>query len=69
MAKRSNPTLVNQWFANPTKDLLSGLVVAFAFASAAASPIVLANDRAPLAAPHRRLAAAKAALAAEKLRI
>jgi len=30
MAKRSNPTLVNQWFANPTKDLLSGLVVAFA---------------------------------------
>ena len=30
MAKRSSPTLVNQWFANPSKDLLSGLVVAFA---------------------------------------
>ena len=30
MAKRSNPTLVNQWLANPNKDLLSGLVVAFA---------------------------------------
>ena len=30
MAKRSNPTLVNQWLANPSKDLLSGLVVAFA---------------------------------------
>ena len=30
MATRSNPTLVNQWFANPSKDLLSGLVVAFA---------------------------------------
>ena len=30
MAKRSSPTLVNQWLANPSKDLLSGLVVAFA---------------------------------------
>ena len=30
MAPRSSPTLVNQWFANPGKDLLSGLVVAFA---------------------------------------
>ena len=30
MAKRSSPTLVNQWFSNPSKDLLSGLVVAFA---------------------------------------
>ena len=30
MVKRSSPTLVNQWIANPTKDLLSGLVVAFA---------------------------------------
>ena len=30
MAKRSNPTLANQWLANPSKDLLSGLVVAFA---------------------------------------
>ncbi len=30
MAKRSTPSLVNQWFANPSKDLLSGLVVAFA---------------------------------------
>ena len=30
MAKRSNPTLLNQWLANPSKDLLSGLVVAFA---------------------------------------
>ena len=30
MAKRSSSTLVNQWFSNPGKDLLSGLVVAFA---------------------------------------
>ena len=30
MAQRSSPALVNQWFANPSKDLLSGLVVAFA---------------------------------------
>ena len=30
MAPRSSPALVNQWFANPSKDLLSGLVVAFA---------------------------------------
>ena len=30
MAKRSNPTLANQWLANPSQDLLSGLVVAFA---------------------------------------
>ena len=30
MAKRSSSTLVNQWFSNPSKDLLSGLVVAFA---------------------------------------
>jgi SulP family sulfate permease len=30
MAKRSSPTLVNQWIASPSKDLLSGLVVAFA---------------------------------------
>ena len=30
MAKRSTPTLMNQWLANPSKDLLSGLVVAFA---------------------------------------
>ena len=30
MAKRSSPTLVNQWTASPLKDLLSGLVVAFA---------------------------------------
>ncbi len=30
MAPRSRPALVNQWFANPSKDLLSGLVVAFA---------------------------------------
>ena len=30
MVKRSKPTLVNQWFDNPSKDLLSGLVVAFA---------------------------------------
>ena len=30
MAKRSSLTLLNQWFSNPSKDLLSGLVVAFA---------------------------------------
>ena len=30
MANRSSSTLVNQWFSNPSKDLLSGLVVAFA---------------------------------------
>ena len=30
MAQRSSPSLVNQWFANPSRDLLSGLVVAFA---------------------------------------
>ncbi len=30
MAQRSSPALMNQWFANPSKDLLSGLVVAFA---------------------------------------
>ena len=30
MATRSTTTLVNQWFDNPSKDLLSGLVVAFA---------------------------------------
>ncbi|WP_413440735.1 SulP family inorganic anion transporter [Synechococcus sp. MIT S1220] len=30
MAKRSSPSLLNQWFSSPTKDLLSGLVVAFA---------------------------------------
>ena len=30
MANSSSPTLVNQWFVNPSKDLLSGLVVAFA---------------------------------------
>ena len=30
MATRTTPTLANQWFANPSKDMLSGLVVAFA---------------------------------------
>ena len=30
MAQRSSPSVVNQWFSNPSKDLLSGLVVAFA---------------------------------------
>ncbi|BEV36486.1 SulP family inorganic anion transporter [Synechococcus sp. M16CYN] len=30
MAKRFSSTLVNQWLANPSRDLLSGLVVAFA---------------------------------------
>ena len=30
MAKRSSSTLVSEWFHNPSQDLLSGLVVAFA---------------------------------------
>ena len=30
MAQRSSPSVVSQWFSNPSKDLLSGLVVAFA---------------------------------------
>ena len=30
MAQRSSPSLVSQWFSNPSKDVLSGLVVAFA---------------------------------------
>ena len=30
MATRTTPTLANQWFANSSKDMLSGLVVAFA---------------------------------------
>ncbi len=37
MAKRSSPTLMNQWLANPSKDLLSGLVVAFAMIPEAGS--------------------------------
>ena len=30
MVQRSSSTLVSEWFNNPSKDLLSGLVVAFA---------------------------------------
>ena len=30
MVQRSSSTLVSEWFDNPSKDLLSGLVVAFA---------------------------------------
>jgi len=43
MAQRSSPSLVSQWFSNPSKDVLSGLVVAFAMIPEAIAFSELAN--------------------------